>query len=109
MHTAIAWSFFVFFLGTALATIHDHFFEFLSGNILIAYKFILDIFTIIFLGGAGMAIYRRYAQKPERLTLGPGFTWTLSMIIIIVLGGLTTESLRLAVEQPEWAAWSPAG
>ena len=109
MHTAIAWSFFVFFLGTALATIHDHFFEFLSGNILIAYKFVLDIFTIIFLGGAGMAIYRRYAQKPERLTLKPGFTWTLSMIIIIVLGGLTTESLRLAVEQPEWAAWSPAG
>ncbi len=109
MHTAIAWSFFAFFLGTALATIHDHFFEFLSGNILIAYKFFLDIFTIIFLVGAGMAIYRRYAQKPERLTLGPGFTWTLSLIIIIVLGGLTTESLRLAVEQPEWAAWSPAG
>jgi Fe-S oxidoreductase len=109
MHAAIAWSFFVFFLGTALATIHDHFFAFLSGNILIAYKFTLDIFTIIFLIGAGMAIYRRYAQKPKRLTLEPGFTWTLSMIIIIVLGGLTTESLRLAVERPAWAGWSPAG
>ena len=109
MHVAIAWSFFVFFLGTALATIHDHFFEFLYGDILIAYKFTLDVFTIIFLVGAGMAIYRRYAQKPERLTLEPGFTWTLSLIVVIVLGGLVTESLRLAVEQPEWGVWSPAG
>lgn len=109
MHVAIAWSFFVFFLGTALATIHDHFFEFLYGNILIAYKFTLDIFTIIFIVGAGMAIYRRYSQKPERLTLEPGFTRTLLLIVIIVLGGLVTESLRLAVERPAWGAWSPAG
>ncbi len=109
MHIAIAWSYFIFFLGTALATIHDHFFEFLYGNTLIIYKFTLDIFTIIFLIGAGMAIYRRYSQKPEKLTLDSGFTWTLSLITIIVLGGLTTESLRLAVERPDWAAWSPAG
>lgn len=109
MHVALAWSFFIFFLGTALATIHDHFFEFLYGNTLIVYKFTLDIFTIFFLVGAGMAIYRRYSQKPERLTLEPGFTWTLSMITVIVLGGLGTESLRLAVERPGWAAWSPAG
>ncbi len=109
MHAAIAWSFFVFFLGTALATIHDHFFAFLSGNVLIAYKLTLDIFTIIFIIGAGMAIYRRYIQKPDRLTLEPGFTRTLVLIIIIVLGGLLTESLRLAVEQPDWGHWSPAG
>jgi len=109
MHVAIAWSYFIFFLGTALATIHDHFFEFLYGNTLVAYKFTLDIFTIIFIIGAGMAIYRRYFQKPGRLTLEPGFTWTLSLIVIIVLGGLTTESLRLAVVRPDWAVWSPAG
>ena len=63
MHIAIAWAFFVFFLGTALATIHDHFFEFLYGNILLAYKFVLDAFTLVFLVGAGMAIYRRYVQN----------------------------------------------
>jgi Fe-S oxidoreductase len=109
MHAALAWSFFVFFLGTALATIHDHFYEFLYGNALIAYKFTLDIFTIIFIIGAAMAIYRRYVQKPEGLTLDAGFTWTLSLIVIIVLGGLITESLRLAVERPLWSTWSPAG
>ncbi len=109
MHVAIAWAFFIFFLGTALATIHDHFFEFLSGNVLYVYKFVLDVFTVIFFVGAGMAVYRRYVQKPKRLTLEPGFTLSLIMITVIVLGGLVTESLRLAVEKPDWAWSSPAG
>jgi Fe-S oxidoreductase len=109
MHVAIAWAFFIFFLGTALATIHDHFYEFLFGNVFYAYKFILDLFTVIFFIGAGMAVYRRYVQKPKRLTYESGFTLSLSLITLIVLGGLITESLRLAIEQPEGAWFSPAG
>lgn len=109
MHVAIAWAYFVFFLGTALATIHDHFFQFLFGNVLFVYKFVLDIFTLVFLVGTGMAIYRRYVQKPRRLTLEPQFTLSLIMITVIVLGGLITESLRLAVEKPDWAWSSPSG
>ena len=73
MHLGIAWGFFVFFLGTALATINSHFFKFLEGNIYLLYKFFLDIFTIFFLIGAVLAAYRRYAQKPDRLTLELGF------------------------------------
>jgi Fe-S oxidoreductase/nitrate reductase gamma subunit len=109
MHLGIAWGFFVFFLGTALATIDSHFFKFLEGNIYLLYKFILDTFTIFFLIGAGMAAYRRYVQKPERLTREAGFTLSLVLITLIVLGGLFTESLRLAVERPAWGWWSPAG
>ena len=56
-----------------------------------------------------MAAYRRYAQRPRRLTLQPGFTYSLVLIIVIVAGGLVVESLRLAVEQPAWAWSSPAG
>ena len=109
MHVAIVWAYFIFFLGTALATIHDHFFEFLSGDVLYIYKFILDVFTVIFFFGAGMAIFRRYFQRPKRLSLEPGFTLSLVLIILIVLGGVVTESLRLAVERPD-AAWStPVG
>jgi Fe-S oxidoreductase len=109
MHVAIAWGFFVFFMGTALATIDSHFFKFLRGNIYLLYKFVLDIFTAIFLVGAALAAYRRYIQKPRRLTLQPGFTWSLVLIVVIVTGGLIVESLRLAVEQPAYAWWSPAG
>ena len=109
MHLGIAWGFFVFFLGTALATIDSHFFKFLEGNTYLLYKFVLDTFTVFFLVGVGMAAYRRYVQKPKRLTLDSGFTLSLVLITLIVLGGLLTESLRLAVEHPAWAWWSPAG
>ena len=65
MHIALAWSFFVFFLGTALATIHTHFFKFLSGMVFSFYKLTLDTFTVVFLVGAVLAIYRRYVTKPD--------------------------------------------
>jgi Fe-S oxidoreductase len=109
MHVAIAWGFFIFFMGTALATVDSHFFKFLRGNIYLLYKFVLDAFTVLFLIGAAMAAYRRYVQRPRRLTLQPGFTYSLVLIVVIVAGGLVVESLRLAVEQPAWSWWSPAG
>jgi Fe-S oxidoreductase/nitrate reductase gamma subunit len=109
MHVALAWSFFIFFLGTALATINTHFVKFLVGPVFSIYKLTLDLFTIVFIIGAVLAIYRRYVEKPDRLTYQPQFTWTLVLLVLIVLGGITTESLRLAVEQPVNAAWSPFG
>jgi len=109
LHIALAWSFFVFFLGTALATIDSHFIKFLEGNPYLLYKFVLDAFTVLFLVGAVLVGHRRLIQKPARLTLQSRFTWSLAMIIGIVIGGLLTESFRLAVDQPEWALWTPAG
>jgi Fe-S oxidoreductase len=109
MHIALAWSFFVFFLGTALATINTWFFHFLSGTVYSTYKLVLDSFAIVFIVGATLAIYRRFVTKPDRLTYQSQFTWTLVLLVLIVLGGITTESLRLAVEQPINAAWSPVG
>ncbi len=109
MHIGLAWSFFVFFLGTALATIDTHFIKILQGNTYLIYKFVLDTFTVFFLIGAAMAAFRRFIQRPPRLTPEPGFTWSLALITLIVLGGLLTESLRLAVERPAWALWSPTG
>jgi Fe-S oxidoreductase len=109
MHIGLAWGFFVFFLGTALATIDSHFIKFLEGNPYLIYKFVLDIFTVFFLFGAVLAAYRRFIQKPDRLTLETRFSTSLGLISLIVLAGLTTESLRLAVEKPDWALWSPVG
>ncbi len=109
MHVLIAWGYLVFFIGTALATLDSHFVKFLNGNTYLLYKFILDTFTLFFLIGAAMAAYRRYIQKPSRLTLESRFTWSLVLITLIVLGGLVVESLRLAIEQPPWALWTPVG
>lgn len=109
MHIGLAWGFFVFFLGTALATIDSHFIKFLEGNPYLVYKFVLDIFTVFFVIGAILAGYRRFIQRPSRLTLEPRFTISLIAITVIVLAGLTVESLRLAIERPAWALWSPVG
>lgn len=109
MHICMAWGFFILFLGTALATIDSHFFKILQGNIYLIYKLVLDTFTLLFLIGAGMAAYRRFIQRPSRLTLEPGFTWSLALITLIVMGGWVTESLRLAVEKTGWELWSPLG
>ena len=109
MHVALAWSFFIFFLGTALATINTHFYIFLSGTVFNIFKLTLDLFTAVFILGAILAIYRRFVTKPDRLTYQPQFTWTLVLLTVIVLGGITTEALRLAVEQPTNAIWSPVG
>ncbi len=109
MHLGLAWGFFIFFMGTALATIDSHFIKFLQGNTYLLYKLVLDLFTVFFFIGAGLAAYRRYIQRPSRLTLSSGFTYSLVLILVIVLGGLLTESFRLAVEQPQWGWWSPAG
>jgi len=109
MHIGLAWGFFAFFLGTALATIDSHFIKFLEGNPYLIYKFLLDVFTVFFLFGAVLAAYRRFIQRPPRLTLQFRFTISLLLITVIVLAGLTVESLRLAVERPTWALWSPVG
>jgi Fe-S oxidoreductase len=109
MHVAMAWAFFVFFLGTGLATIDSHFYKILVGTPYLLHKLVMDSFTVVFVIGAGMAVYRRFIQRPRRLTLSSGFTWSLILVILIVLGGLLTESLRLAVEKPAWAWWSPVG
>jgi Fe-S oxidoreductase/nitrate reductase gamma subunit len=109
MHIGLSWGFFVFFLGTALATIDSHFIKFLDGNPYLIYKFVLDAFTIFFLFGFILAAYRRFIQKPPRLTIQTRFAVSLILIAIIVLAGLTIESLRLAIEKPAWALWSPVG
>jgi Fe-S oxidoreductase len=110
MHVAIAWSFFVFFMGTALATIDADIFKFLRGNIYLIFKFGLDAFTLVALIGLGMAAYRRFILRPDRLTLSTGFSNALAILFLIVLSGLFTESLRLAAItqnpelQPGWNA-----
>lgn len=118
-HAAIAWGFFVFFLGTALATIDADFVRFLRGHVYLVFKLVLDLFTALALVGIVLAAYRRFVQKPERLTLNGAFGFSLALVFLAIMTGLLTESLRLAAVardpglQPGWtpplAWWTPAG
>lgn len=131
MHVAIAWAFFVFFIGTGIAAIDGHLFQLfqllgnrqaltdpevfrlLKGGVYLGFKLVLDLFTVVFLVGAGLAAYRRFILKPGRLTLDRRFKISLVLVVVVVAGGLITESLRLAAvrNDPNLAVgwWAPAG
>lgn len=121
MHFTIFWGMIALFIGTILATVDwdvTHLFfnvQFLTGWIYVIYELILDIFGVFLLIGVGMAIYRRYIVRPDRLAHMPGngFKWddlyVLVMLVLIGITGYLVEGLRIAVAQPDWAPWSPVG
>ncbi len=121
MHFTIFWGMLVLAIGTALATVdwdvtHLFFgFQILTGWIYVVYELILDLLGLLVVFGLGLAIYRRYITRPSRLQKFPipelnrDDAYILIMLSFIVLSGYLTEGLRIAVTQPEWAAWSPIG
>jgi Fe-S oxidoreductase/nitrate reductase gamma subunit len=121
MHLSIFWGMAALLLGTALATIDwdvTHLiwgFQFLTGGVYILYEVVLDILGLLLLLGTGMALYRRYVQRPARLQNPPvrglalDDAYVLLMLALVTVSGYLVEGLRIAVTQPAWAAWSPVG
>jgi Fe-S oxidoreductase/nitrate reductase gamma subunit len=117
MHLGIFWGFVLLFIGTALATLDVDVWEPLGGKLLIGpfylvYELVLDLAGLFFVIALGMAIYRRYGQRPARLgstRLFGGFTFTLTILLVINVTGLLVEGLRLAVVRPPWGPWSAVG
>jgi Fe-S oxidoreductase/nitrate reductase gamma subunit len=121
MHLVIFWGMVVLVIGTALATVdwdvtHLFFdFQFLVGTVYVLFEVFLDIFGVLLLIGLGMAIYRRYVVRPERLQNMPNRAmsrddaYAIIMLTLIMITGYLVEGLRIAVTQPTWASWSPIG
>lgn len=121
MHLAIFWGMVALLMGTILATIDWDVtrlfwgFQFLRGEIYLYYELVLDIFGLLLLVGLGMAAYRRYILRPQRLknTSNSALSWddvyALGMLTLIAITGYLVEGLRIAVVQPDWAVWSPVG
>ena len=109
MHLSIFWAVLVLFIGTVLATIDTDFVEILKGDVYLAYELLLDGFSLILTLGLGLAMVRRWRRRPQQLTYSARFSGGLVIIFVILCTGLVVEGLRLAVQQPEWAEWSPVG
>jgi Fe-S oxidoreductase len=109
MHLSIFWAMVVLFIGTTLATIDTDFIEILTGNVYRVYELVLDGFSLVLTLGLGLAMARRWWRRPEKLTYSPRFSGGLAILFWIMLTGLVVEGLRLAVQQPAWALWSPVG
>jgi len=125
MHLAIFWGMVFLFLGTAIATIdwdvaHLIFdFQFLKGTFYQWFELILDVFGIVLLVGLGMAVYRRYVMKPERLkaTVYPkgdlDALYLIAVLFLITVTGYAIEGLRIVgdtrIEANSTEPWAPVG
>jgi Fe-S oxidoreductase/nitrate reductase gamma subunit len=119
MHLLIFWTMALFFAGTVLGSLDTDVFELiinaklLRGDFYLLEKIVLDLAALAALIGLGLAIYRRYIMRPDRLNTDPQgasgswrFSLTLPLLACIVLTGLLVEALRLAAQQPAWAPFS---
>src|SRR5207245_2528863 len=67
------------------------------------------MFALFFVIGLGMAVWRRFVQRPARVDATARFAWVLALLFVINVSGFVMEACRLAVVEPWWAPWSPVG
>jgi len=107
MHGCIFFGFFVLIFGAAFDAGEFHITEplfswaFLRGSFYLGFSFLMDLFGLLVLIGVLMAAYRRYIQKPDRLTYkGTPDTTTDDGIALLLIGGIIItgfiiEALRI--------------
>ena len=115
MHSMIYFGFLILFAGTVTLEI-DHLLpnnlKFLEGGVYLGYSLILDLASLLFLGGLAWAFFRRYIQRPWRLRskTKPEDAWNLVTLALLGITGLTTEAARIALSgRPSFEKWSAVG
>ncbi|SFR33730.1 (Fe-S)-binding protein [Halogeometricum limi] len=119
MHAFILWGFLTLLIGTTILAIDIDFYRritgesFFVGDFYLSYSFVMDALGFLFVVGVGMAIYRRYVVREERLWgkhtgfEDDIFVWTL---FVLGVGGYALEALRIVgTEFPEWETVSFVG
>ena len=114
-HFVLFWGFIFLFFGTAIATIDWDIAwlvfgkRILSGNIYLAYKFVLDLAGLLALIALGFSFWRRFISHDPKVEANWRFALVLGSLAFIILTGFLLEALRLAVQQPQWAGVSFVG
>jgi Fe-S oxidoreductase/nitrate reductase gamma subunit len=115
MHSMIYYGFIVLFLGTVTLEI-DHLLppglKFLHGPVYLGYSAILDMASLVYLGGLGLAIVFRYVMGPWRIRskTKPEDAILLGLLVLIGVTGLMTEAARISLAgRPDHEVWSFVG
>jgi Fe-S oxidoreductase/nitrate reductase gamma subunit len=115
IHSLIYYGFIVLFLGTVTLEI-DHLLpsnlKFLHGGFYQGYSAILDLASLVYLGGLALAAANRYGLRPWRIRskTKPEDALILLTLALIGLTGLFTEAARISlVGRPDFEIWSFVG
>jgi Fe-S oxidoreductase/nitrate reductase gamma subunit len=107
--------------GTAVATVdwdvaHLFFdFQFLRGTPYLLFELVLDVFGVVLIAGLGMALWRRYVTRPDRLKTEPSAgtaldsLYLLTILMVIAVSGFAAEALRIAAGEHTGTGWAPFG
>jgi len=109
-HTFVFWGFLTLFIATVILAFDEWVYRtgtaallgtrqsFFQGDFYLSYSFVVDAMGLLFVVGLGVAIYRRYVDRTERLwgvhtSLEDGLlVWSL---FLLGVGGYLTEGLRI--------------
>lgn len=110
-HGFIFWGFLMLWIATDLVALQmDTPLDFFYGPVYLTVSFLADIAGFILLVGIGIALWRRYVEKPERLKethYGSGYMH--AMLIGLVVIGFVIEGLRISAVPNPFEVWSPVG
>ncbi|MCP4316434.1 MAG: 4Fe-4S dicluster domain-containing protein [Hyphomicrobiales bacterium] len=131
-HTGIFFGFVIAAIGTATITLEYDIIkplfgvQFWRGNFYLLFSLILDLGHLALTVGIIMMMVRRAAFKLAKLDYLRAYrgetvlrqqakAWRiedwifLSLLLLIEISGFVQEAVRLLMDKPEWAAWSPIG
>ncbi|MCF2241611.1 respiratory nitrate reductase subunit gamma, partial [Halobacterium salinarum] len=105
MHTFILWGFLTLLIGTTILAIDMDVWtkalgqsSFFVGEFYLSYSLVMDAMGLLFVVGVGVAIYRRYWVRNQRLwgkhtsREDDAFVWAL---FLLGVGGYVTEGVRI--------------
>ncbi|MFB6301248.1 MAG: heterodisulfide reductase-related iron-sulfur binding cluster [Haloferacaceae archaeon] len=104
MHTFVVWGFLTLLVGTTILAVDIDIYRpltgrsFFVGDFYRSYSLVMDALGLLFVVGVGMALYRRYAARADRLwgkhtsLEDDAFVWTL---FLLGVGGYLVEALRI--------------
>ncbi len=131
-HAGIFFGFVIAAIGTAIITLeYDILYplfgiRFWNGDFYLLFSLVLDLGHLALTTGILMMMWRRAAFHLPKLNYlrayrgetelrKPAKTWRvedwifLSVLLVIEFSGFTQEAVRLLMDQPDWALWSPVG
>ncbi|MCP5066527.1 MAG: 4Fe-4S dicluster domain-containing protein [bacterium] len=114
IHVLIFYGFLAQFVATSMISLQEWSgVHFLRGSFYQGYSLLSDVFGILAIVGLCMALWRRLILRPAHLHSFMDDWFSLGLLLVLFFQGFVLEGCRIAVtelhQQPDLAAWSPAG